>query len=499
MTKGGFLKLKRKERLSQTNSDYEPASVQDTIARLKNDARFRHRTEPVSIRTAFGRVLARDIVAKDDIPRYDVTHMDGYAVSSEDIADASEISPVMLKVKGRLLLPGNGIKKRIGRGEAYAVATGSRLPDGADTVVPVENVVMITSAATMNTRTEKNGNHGTKQGRIDQRLATLASRGEEAQEKGVSQPRIKIQNPLHRGAFVYHAGADAKKGELLLQKGTALRSQDVGMLASLKMSRVPVFTIPKIAIIPTGDELTDDITGTTKVSHSSSSPPKKKGKKVLNSNSPVLTKLIEGMGAITHYDGIAPDDFKAIRTRIKRAIRICDMVITLGGSSAGKFDLVETAIDSLGKPGVIARGIAVDRGRVTGAGIIKRKPIVILPGPIQGAVSGFIALALPLIEYMTGSSTATNTRLLQIPATLATDWRARNKFRDYLKVVYVSLVQTDDDDDGIRSFKAEPVQAESESMKVLVKANGYVIVPESVTCMAAGSNVSVQLLPGFSF
>lgn len=236
------------------NPGTEPVSVGDIITRLKDDIRFRYRTEFVSFHTAFGRVLARDVVAREDIPRYDVAHMDGYAVSSVDIANASETSPITLKVKGELLLPGNSsnnIKASIGIGEARPVATGGRLPERADTIVPVENVVTMTAATAImdpcTARDDDNNNdhfkkakvsHGTEQGRFDQRKR-LAELQRVLEKKGANGPGIKVQKPLPRGAFVYHVGSDAQKGELLLQKGSILRAQDAGMLASLKMSRVP--------------------------------------------------------------------------------------------------------------------------------------------------------------------------------------------------------------------------------------------------------------------
>lgn len=497
--------------MHQSDSAYHPSSVEDILTRLKRDTRFHQKTEFVGFNVALGRVLAKDVIAKEDIPHYNIAHMDGYAVDSTDIAGASATSPVTLKVKGELSLPGSNFKGSIGRGEAGPVATGGRLPEGADAIVPVENATMITAAGTAvatsrRAKGEDDNNcdmfkgsprHGQGRLRLEEgrRKPTVASR-KGRKEKAEESRLIMVQEPLPKGAFVYHAGSDAKKGELLLPKGRVLRAQDTGMLALLGMPRVPVFAMPRIAIIPTGNELTDDISETAGVADSSAGGNGIRGRRVLNSNSPVIARIIKSIGAAPHYTGIAPDNSKAIANRIRRALKTCDMAITLGGSSAGKFDRVETAINSLGKPGVIAHGTRVDRGRVTGAGIIKRKPIVVLPGPIQGATSGFIAIALPLIEGMSGSA---HTRLLQVPATLTKDWQARKRFPNFMKVMYVSLLQTDGHDEGIRHFKAEPVQAESESMKVLVRADGYVMVPESTTFLPAGSSVNVRLLPGLSF
>lgn len=409
---------------------------------------FDKRVEYVVFHSAFRRVLAKDITALESIPRHDTSHMDGYAVNSKDIANASKTSPVVLSIKRKLLLPGSSSKQALVRGEALSVATGTRIPEGADAVIPLEQVEVVNRS---------------KRRLIDRRIA--------------------VQKPLPSGAFVYPTGADIQKGETLLSKGSILRAQDLGLLASLGTMEVHVIAKPRIAIIPTGDEITDDISETSNDLNS-----EKRGK-TLNSNSHVLARIIEDAGAESFYAGIAPDDAGAIAMKIKEALETCEMVITLGGSSAGKFDLVKNAINSLEKAGMIAHGIKVDRGRVTGAGIVERKPVIMLPGPIQGAMSGFIALALPLIQEMSGATDVS----LRVPAMLTKEWRARKRFPNFMKVVYVSLSHHNG------QFKAEPLHAESESVKILVRANGYILVPESVTGLAANQNVEVNLLSGLSF
>ncbi len=472
-------------KLLQTDISYY-SSIDRIISTLQNSTKFRYKVEQASFRTAFRRILAKDIIAKEAIPRYNLSHMDGYAINSADVADASEASPATLRVKGGLLLPSSTTKAALGRGEAWPISTGSYLPQGADAVVPVEDISITENTHAGKDSQEKKSNYNHKELRqLEGKYSTSIQ--EQYDKRGLfRRHQINIRRSLPRGAFVYHAGTEATKGELLLSKGTVLRAQDVCMLASLKMWKVPVLAKPKIAIIPTGNELTDNI---SEISNGASIRHTKR--KIFDSNSFIISKLIEDAGGIPYYGGIASDDLRAIARRIKHALKLCDMVLTLGGSSMGRFDMVETAVNSLGKPGIIAHGVRVDRGRVTGAAIIEQKPIIILPGPIQGAVSGFIALVFPLIKRMSGSNCSCP---LIVPAILTKDWQARKSFSDFKKIVYVSLVQ-DDSNNTTELLKANPLQGESESSKILVKANGYIILEESVISMTAGQKVNVCLLP----
>jgi molybdenum cofactor synthesis domain-containing protein len=472
----------------QTDISYY-SSIDSVISTLQNNTNFRYKVEEVSFQTAFRRVLAKDVIAKEAIPKYNVSHMDGYAVNSADIADASEASPAILRINRRLLLPSHMAKTALGRGEAWPISTGSYLPRGADAVVPIEDTSITENTFAEKDYQEKKNNHNHKELRQLQENYSKSIQEQYNKRDSSNRHQIHIKRALPRGAFVYHAGTEATKGEQLLSKGMVLRAQDVCMLATLKIWKVPVLAKPKIAIIPTGNELTDDI---SEISNGASTKHTKR--KIFESNSFIVSKLIEDAGGIPYYGGIASDDLRAIARRIKHALELCDMVLTLGGSSMGRFDMVETAVNSLGKPGVIAHGIRVDRGRVTGAAIIEQKPIIILPGPIQGAVSGFIAVVFPLIKRMSGANCSCPSI---VPAILTKDWQARKRFSDFKKVVYVSLVQ-DKSNNTTELLKASPLQAESESAKMLVKANGYIILPEAIISMTAGQKVNVSLLPGLS-
>jgi molybdopterin biosynthesis enzyme len=163
----------------------------------------------------------------------------------------------------------------------------------------------------------------------------------------------------------------------------------------------------------------------------------------------------------------------------------------LGGSSVGKYDLVEAAINSIGKPDVLFHGVKLDRGRVTGLGITKGKPIIIMPGPIQGAMNAFIVFAYPILKLLSGQL---NRKPLLILSTLTEEWYARKKFSNFTKIIYVNIRNQRNGE-----FEADPVMGETETMSILTKSNGYIIVDEKTTHIKAGEKVKVQLLPGLSY
>ena len=146
----------------------------------------------------------------------------------------------------------------------------------------------------------------------------------------------------------------------------------------------------------------------------------------------------------------------------------------------------------MGKPGVIAEGIKLDRGRVTKIAVLKSKPIVILPGPIQGAVNAFVVLGMPLIRSLIGLSY--NNKAI-VNAQITDNWNARKKFQNFVKILYVHLSISKTNN----SIKAEPITGETSNMTVMTRANGYVIVSEKITSIEKGNDIQVNLLSGFSF
>jgi len=256
--------------------------VDKAVAEFLSKVSHRPPVVDVPLGEALGRYLARDVVAEVDVPPFDRAAFDGYAVRSVDTLGAARTNPVVLKVVGRAG-PGRPYQGVVGAGEAVEVATGAPLPEGADAVVPYE----------------------------------------EAAERGGS---VEIYRPVPQYYYVSRRGEDLSRGELVLRAGTRLRPWDLGVLASLGMSRVPIYSV-RAAVISTGDELVevDDVRG--------GPPPPGK---VVNSTRFALIGLFREAGADAHYLGLVPDDEEAIRRALERALADFDVVATTGGASVGE-------------------------------------------------------------------------------------------------------------------------------------------------------------------
>jgi molybdenum cofactor synthesis domain-containing protein len=331
----------------------------------------------------------------------------------------------------------NMLTASLNRQEAFRISTGSYLPPNADTVIPIEYT-----------------------------------------ESDHRNRSVNIYSSFTKGSFITHAGNEIKRKALLLRKGHVLRCQDLALISMLGISYVKVFRKPRVSIIPTGNELTENFGNI------------KKGR-VLNTNSRIISTLIEASGGLSLDLGITRDNISELQTKIMLALPQSDIIITTGGSSVGDQDLVSESINRLGKPGVVVHGIKLDRGRVTGLAVLKRKPIIILPGPVQGTVNGFIVFVLPILRSMLGLTTTKNEVIV---GKLVHDWHAREKFQNFLKILYVKIWKS-----RFGDIRAMPITGETSNITVLTRTNGYVMVPEKVTFMKRGQQIKISLLPGLSF
>jgi len=387
------------------------------------------RSERVPTTSALGRVAVDEVTADSDSPNFALSHMDGFAVAASDLSGAGK-REVKLRIIGESR-PESRRQLRVRNGEAVRVNTGSRIPDGADAVIPVE----------------------------------------EAREEADSIAPTATVRP---GAFVYPAGADFRKSELLLRKNQRIRAQDVGLLLTLGVEAVNVLAIPTIAVLATGSELFD---------MGNPSPGK-----VLNTHGPLITNMVRAAGCVPLDMGVSPDEGVELSRRIRRALSRADLVMTLGGTSVGRRDLVNYVVRRF-KPEVLYHGLRMDRGRVAGAAVVRRKPLLMLPGPVQGAMNAFLLLGVPVLDKLRGGGSS----IIRVRAKLTGNWSARPRFRNFTKVVYVRVAEGDD------GLTAEPLSGETESISILTKATGYMVVPEHVTRMGRGHLVEVNLVPGFSF
>ncbi len=322
-------------------------SVRAGYSKLVNAITIRPMAESIFTEKAVGRVLWTDIISHTDIPSSNCSHMDGFVVKYNDISRISQDGPIKLRV-----LPRRKADKRENQilltGQTIRVSTGEVLPRLGDTVIPVEYT------------------------QVDSKNNTII-----------------IQRDLAKGSFVSFKGGEIARNDLLLNARHVLRTQDLALVSILGIRKLKIFKKPRVAIIPTGNELTNEINDA------------KRGK-ILNTNSRVISNLIETSGGIPLDLGITPDNIHKIKNKIRVALSESDIILTTGGSSVGLRDLVAESINDIGKPGILVHGIKLDRGRVTGLAALRSRPVIILPGPIQGAVNAFIVFAQPLIRIMLG-------------------------------------------------------------------------------------------------
>lgn len=354
----------------------EYVTVTDALEVLEKKSRLRPRFERVRPRVAYGRILAEDVVAREDVPAGDTSLMDGYAVRAADLAPAKGGRPVWLKIRGEAR-PGKTESTRLRRGEAFAVSTGSRLLAGADSVLKTED----------------------------------------ARRRG---GRVGTTSAPEPWQYVYRAGADMKMGELVLSRGRVMKAQDVGTLIQLGVTSVRVHRKPRVGLIATGSELTDSL--------------KPASGKVAETHGPVFSYILRELGCVPLYFGIVPDDIGKLSEALRTALRKSDIVLMMGGTSMGTHDLGELALRKL-RPEAVFHGLRLDRGRVTGGAVVGGKPVLMVPGPIQAATNCLLVLALPLIRGLLGGAEL----VTRLPVRMSRDWEGREGYRDFTKVVYLKV------------------------------------------------------------
>jgi molybdenum cofactor synthesis domain-containing protein len=294
---------------------------------------------------AYNRVLAEDVISTIDIPSFNRSTVDGYAVKTVDTTGADENTPVTLKVVGSISV-GEQPKIAVDKGEAAEIVTGAPIPEGADAVIMVED-------------TEREGDE------------------------------LQVYSSLTQNENIMKKGSDIKNGEVILKTGRLLGASEIGVLAALGKSSVHVSKMPMIAVVSTGAEVTE------------LGKPLLPGK-IYDINAYSIGTAIIECGAKPVYFGVVPDDKEALTKTLRCALASSDIVITSGGVSVGPKDYTPQVVDSLGKPGLIVYGIAVKPGKPTSIAFADNKPIFSLPGHPTSALLIFYLLARPIIQALAG-------------------------------------------------------------------------------------------------
>jgi molybdopterin molybdotransferase len=384
-----------------------------------------------------GQVLAEDVSSDIDVPPLDNTAMDGYAVRSEDTRGAEQASPRFLKVIDTV--PAGSIsRQKVTAGTAIRIMTGAPIPAGADSVVPFENT-------------------------------------DETQRQGPSA-EIGILYQSETGGNIRRAGEDIARGSLVLNRGTVVRPQEVGVLASLGRSTARVIRRPLIALLATGDELVDI------------DQPLPPGK-IYNSNAYSIAALVRRYGGIAKLLGIALDNEEALVAKLSQGLS-ADMLITSGGVSAGDYDIVKDVLARYGeitfwtvrmKPGKpLAFGRIRRGGQSDAAGYI---PHLGLPGNPVSTMVTFELFARPAILKMMGKR---NLAKPTVEAVLEDTVVNKDGRRIYTRAMVSKC--------GDRYFARTTGPQGSGILTSMTSANGLAIIPEDRARVTAGEVVPVMML-----
>ncbi len=300
-------------------------------------------SEKVSLLESLGRAIAEEVVSPRDIPPFDNSGMDGYAIRTEDILRASKELPARLEVIEDL--PAGFISgKSLERGQAIRIMTGAPIPGGANTVIPVEE-------------TQKDGSF------------------------------VLISKGLPAGKNIRKAGGDVRKGDRVLSKGDLLRPPEIGILASLGRSSISVFQRPAVAILCTGEELVDVDQPVEKA-------------KIISSNSYTLAAQVKDCGAIPIQLGIARDERQDVEGKLREGLR-ADVLISSAGISVGDYDFVKESLRELGWEFIFWK-VAMKPGKPIAFGTIKGKPVFGLPGNPVSSMVCFEEFVRPSLLKMMG-------------------------------------------------------------------------------------------------
>jgi molybdopterin molybdotransferase len=388
--------------------------------------------EPVALRDAAGRALRETIVAPHALPPFHNTAMDGFAIRSADSASASTARPVTLRV-AEVLPAGRASAHALAAGEAARIMTGAMLPAGADAVVAFEDAERV--------------------GAGDDETCVL-------------------RQPVKSGDHVRSAGADIAKGAVALEQGRELSPYDLALLASLGVAQVAASRAPRVAVLSTGDELLDI------------DAPLVPGA-IRDSNLPMLSQLVAASGCSVTLATRLPDDAVHVGARVREALEANDVVLTIGGVSAGDFDPVKEALASLGD--VELWRVAMRPGRPQAFGTPAGKLFFGLPGNPASVACVFEVLVRPALRALQGHAQLDRPR---VPVRVTQDVESRAGRTDFVRC---SLAWREG------KLWAQPVGAQvSGHLVPQSRAHALLVVPEPVERLSEGDAATAIIwrLPG---
>ncbi|WP_035846666.1 molybdotransferase-like divisome protein Glp [Kitasatospora azatica] len=385
--------------------------------------------------------LAEDVVAAGDLPPFDNSSMDGYAVRTADTIGATERYPSVLTVVGEIAA-GAGELPKVGPGQAARIMTGAPVPPGAEAVAPVEWT---------------DGGSGT---------------GQAADAMSAAQPstEVRVRQEVREGEHIRRRGSDVRAGSTVLTAGTRLGPTQLGLLAAIGRGEVRVRPRPRVVVLSTGSELVQP------------GEPVGPGQ-IWDSNSFTLTAAAQAAGAIAYRVGGVRDEAAVLRGVLEDQLGRADLIVTSGGVSVGAYDVVKEVFADYG--GVDFRKLRMQPGKPQGFGRIGAGdggagiPLLALPGNPVSAYISFELFVRPVIRTMLGAS---DVHRPVVRAVCTADLRSPAGRRQFLRGWYAE------------GTVAPVGGADSHLVGALARANCLITVPEDAVAVTAGEAVDVVLL-----
>lgn len=389
--------------------------------------------ERVGLADCLGRVLAHDVISHHDVPSFDRSNFDGYAVQGADTYGATEERPRRLLASGETIIPGLIPADVLTSGQAIGIVTGAMLPRGADAVVMIEDT--------------------------DEDL-----------------PHVLVRRAVNPGSGVTFAGTDIARGETILWRGELLTSRETGVVAATGEDSLHVFKRPRVGIISTGDEIV---------------PPGSaiRAGQVFDSNARILADAVTEQGGVPDVRGIVSDNKAQLRTILIEALSTCDIILLSGGTSKGTGDLSYQVVHELTRPGIVAHGVALKPGKPVCLASHHGKPVAVLPGFPTSAIFTFHEFIAPVIRQLAGIPRRAARTLPS--ARMAVPVRSQIGRTEYF---LVSLVAPRSDAHTSEPLWAYPMGKGSGSVTTFSRADGFVTILRHEELVAAGQSVDVHLL-----
>ena len=387
--------------------------------------------ELVMLEDAHGRILACDIVARHNVPYFDRSNFDGFALRAEDTFGAQETAPILLTLNPEILACGVVPQEDVAPGTATTISTGGVLPRGADGVVMIENTFPFKNAEP-------------------------------------AENMIQVLKPIVPNAGVSLAGSDIGAGEVVLRFGELLGYRETGTLAALGEANVSVWRRPKVAVISTGDELI-------------APGEQMEMGKVYDSNSTVIAHAVEELGCEAVRFGIVPDDEAQLETVLRKALAL-DFVLLSGGTSKGEGDLNYRVFEKFRNPGVLVHGVSLKPGKPLCLAVLDGIPAAILPGFPTSSTFTFSKFIAPVLRKLAGLTPERSAHVqANVPLRLNSD-KGRTEFN------LVHLVRNED------GFSAYSTGKGSGSITGFARADGFMEIPRTTEMLEAGEDTTIHLL-----